>query len=82
VISILITIFVGIILAVAIITFARDTKKNVIKPVNKMVKTIKNLAKDPLKISEVVARPVVPRESILEETIDKIGILLKINFGT
>lgn len=82
VMSILITIFVGIILAVASITFARDTKKIVIKPVNKMVRTIKNLAKDPLKISEVVARPVVPRESILEETIDKIGILLKINFGT
>jgi len=79
--SIAITCFVGIILAVASCTFARDTQRIVIKPVNKMVAIIRNLAKDPLKVSEVPTMS-TDRTSILEETIDKIGVLLKINFGS
>ena len=77
--SIIITIFVGFILAAASITFTRDTQSIVIKPVNKMITIIRNLAKDPLKITDET-RP-SSRDSILEETIDKIGILLRINFG-
>ena len=79
--SIIITIFVGFILASASITFARDTQTIVIKPVNKMIAIIRNLAKDPLKVTEADTRP-SSKKSILEETIDKIGILLKNNFGT
>lgn len=81
VMSIVITCFVGVILAVASCTFARDTQRIVIKPVNKMVSIIRNLAKDPLKVSELTM-PNTERTSILEETIDKIGVLLKISFGT
>ena len=78
--SIIITIFVGIILAAASITFARDTQSIVIKPVNKMISIIRNLAKDPLKVGSTGPKSST-RGSILEETIDKIGILLSINFG-
>jgi hypothetical protein len=82
VMSIAITCFVGFILAVASFTFARDTQVIVIRPVNKMVAIIRGLAKEPLKSEEVTPKKSHEKGSILEETIDKIGILLKINFGT
>lgn len=78
--SIIITVFVGFILAAASITFARDTQRIVIKPVNKMIMVIRNLAKDPLRINSK-SISLASRDSILEETIDKIGILLKTSFG-
>ena len=78
--NIIITIFVGLILAVASVTFAYDTQKIVIKPVTKMVKIIQNLADDPLKLSEKQAIETA-QTSILEETIDKIGVLLQMAFG-
>lgn len=46
-----------------------------------MCMIIKNLADDPLKVEEEVTRP-PSRESMLEETIDKIGSLLQMGFGT
>jgi hypothetical protein len=78
--SIIITIFVSFILASASVTFTRDTQNIVIKPVNKMIQIIRNLAKNPLKVSEDLVKN-SSKESILEETIDKIGSLLKMNFG-
>eukprot|EP00358_Blepharisma_japonicum_P000620 CAMPEP_0202953676 /NCGR_PEP_ID=MMETSP1395-20130829/47785_1 /ASSEMBLY_ACC=CAM_ASM_000871 /TAXON_ID=5961 /ORGANISM="Blepharisma japonicum, Strain Stock R1072" /LENGTH=477 /DNA_ID=CAMNT_0049667939 /DNA_START=800 /DNA_END=2234 /DNA_ORIENTATION=+ len=78
--NIIITFFVGVILAAASITFAQDTQKIVIKPVTKMHNVIKNLAEDPLKISEEVTQA-DEKESILEETINKIGTLLQMTFG-
>jgi len=70
-----VTCFVGMILAAASVAFANDTQKIVIKPVTKMCMIIKNLADNPLKTEEDETRA-PSRESMLEETIDKIGILL------
>ena len=81
VMSIAITCFVGFILAVASFAFARDTQRIVIRPVNKMVSIIRGLAKEPLKVGEAAVKNFNEKGSILEETIDKIGVLLKINFG-
>ncbi|CAG9332402.1 unnamed protein product [Blepharisma stoltei] len=78
--NIVITVFVGIILATASVAFAYDTQKIVIKPVTRMHSVIKSLAEDPLKMAEEVTQIDI-KESILEETINKIGTLLQMSFG-
>jgi hypothetical protein len=90
-INIVMTIFVGIILAVASITFTIDTQKIVIGPITKMVLVIKSLADDPLKKPEykledrtyddMEERLREDNTSLLQETIFKIGSLLQISFG-
>lgn len=45
-----------------------------------MHNVIKNLAEDPLKVSELISQPLT-KQSILEETINKIGTLLQMSFG-
>jgi hypothetical protein len=79
--DIFITIFVGIILAAASVLFAKDVQVVVIKPVTKMVTTIKNLAEDPLNLKDDVDTKAPSRDSILEETIGKIGGLLQMGYG-
>lgn len=79
--DIFITIFVGIILAAASVLFAKDVQKVVIKPVTKMVTIIKNLAEDPLSLKDDIDTRAPSRDSILEETIGKIGSLLQMGYG-
>mmetsp|Transcript_6711 Transcript_6711/g.11917 ORF Transcript_6711/g.11917 Transcript_6711/m.11917 type:complete len:797 (-) Transcript_6711:377-2767(-) len=79
--DIFITIFVGFILAAASVLFAKDVQTVVIKPVTKMVTIIKNLAEDPLSLKDEIETRAPSRDSILEETIGKIGGLLQMGYG-
>lgn len=85
--NILTTIFVGIILAVASVTFTADTQKILIMPITKMVLVIKSLADDPLKRLEKEEKTEdsdLKREEsayVLEETVAKISDLLQLSFG-
>lgn len=78
--SMFVTLFVGVILAASSVLFAYDAQKIVIKPVNKMVMVVKSLAEEPLRRDDDETR-VPSRDSMLEETIDKIGSLLYMGFG-
>jgi len=82
--NVFVTIFVGIILALASVTFGLDTQRIVIRPITKMVLLIKNLADDPLHMQEATSRPKLGEKtenSILEETLARIGNLIKVSFG-
>lgn len=82
--NVIVTLFVGIILALASVTFGLDTQRIVIRPITKMVLLIKNLADDPLHIQEEALRSKSGEKtenSILEETLARIGNLIKVSFG-
>lgn len=82
--NVFVTIFVGIILALASVTFGLDTQRIVIRPITKMVLLIKNLADDPLHMQEATSHPKQGEKtenSILEETLSRIGNLIKVSFG-
>lgn len=68
--SLLVTIFVGAVLSVASVTFARDTQKHVIKPITNMVSVIQNLAETPLgkddDFEELTTRPSTAETPMLE----------------
>ena len=82
--NVFVTIFVGIILALASVTFGLDTQRIVIRPITKMVLLIKNLADDPLHMQETSTNSrsgEKTENSILEETLARIGNLIKVSFG-
>jgi hypothetical protein len=81
-----VTVFVGIVLSLASVAFQRDTQKLVIRPIMKMVSIIQNLAasplgKDPSEFEEIEVKKKSDGQTMLEETIDKVGSLLQIAFG-
>ena len=90
--SIFITIFIGIILAVGSVTFTVDTQEIIIVPITKMVLVIKGLADDPLKKPEKHAKHDITasednstgqelQEQMLIDTVSKISDLLLLSFG-
>ena len=86
--NILNTVFVGLILALASVTFTIDTQKIVIVPITKMVLTIKSLADDPLKKPETQETSddeeefgIKESNSMLEKTINKISNMLQHSLG-
>eukprot|EP01135_Chromosphaera_perkinsii_P000284 Nk52_evm53s62 gene=Nk52_evmTU53s62 len=79
--SILLTIFIIILLTVGNLMFERDATNLVIKPIEKMTKTISNLASDPLMASGGSSTTDRYETGILLVMINKIGFLLKIAFG-
>ena len=90
--SIIVTIFIGIILAIASVTFTVDTQKIVIIPITKMILIIKSLADDPLKKMEEVREEKTEEkleindksednQNMLQSTVEKINSLLQLSFG-
>ena len=90
--NILVTIFIGFILAIASVTFTVDTQKIVIIPITKMILIIKSLADDPLKkmeekYEEKTEDMIESNEkseddqNMLQYTVEKINSLLQISFG-
>jgi class 3 adenylate cyclase len=81
--SMLKTFFIMFLLVVASFAFTRDAEKLVIQPIERMVKTIKSLARNPL--ATVVTAPTSEQSSyetaVLEKTLGKIGALLQVGFG-
>eukprot|EP00753_Platysulcus_tardus_P010626 PLAT2913.1.p2 GENE.PLAT2913.1~~PLAT2913.1.p2 ORF type:complete len:895 (+),score=492.34 PLAT2913.1:104-2788(+) len=66
--------------------FTHDAEKLVIGPIERMVKTVQELAENPLKKCIVKGDPVAAGEdgyetALLEDTIAKIGGLLQVGFG-
>lgn len=90
--SIIVTIFIGVILAIASVTFTVDTQKIVIIPITKMILIIKSLADDPLRKLEETREDRVedkfefnekPEDDQhqLQATVEKISSLLQVSFG-
>jgi hypothetical protein len=90
--NIYVTIFIGVILALASVTFTVDTQKIVIIPITKMILIIKSLADDPLKKIEEnreektedkleFSEKAEDDQNMLQSTVEKISSLLQISFG-
>ncbi|OMJ66960.1 hypothetical protein SteCoe_36024 [Stentor coeruleus] len=90
--NIIVTIFIGVILAIASVTFTVDTQTIVIVPITKMILIIKSLADDPLKkIEETrderteekfdIGDKSEDEQNMLQATVEKISSLLQISFG-
>lgn len=90
--NIIVTIFIGVILAIASVTFTVDTQQIVIIPITKMILIIKSLADDPLKKLEEVKEEkndekfefnekIDDNHQQLQNTVEKISQLLQVSFG-
>lgn len=90
--NIVVTVFIGVILAIASVTFTVDTQKIVIVPITKMILIIKSLADDPLKKMEEtheerteerieLSEKGEDNQNMLQLTVEKISSLLQISFG-
>ena len=90
--NMVVTVFIGVILAIASVTFTVDTQQIVIIPITKMILIIKTLADDPLKKMEEFrderteerfenGEKLEDNQNMLQSTVEKINSLLQISFG-
>jgi len=82
--SILTTLFVGILLIVASLVFTNDAQRLVIEPIERMVNMVEAVAEDPLAEYQFDDEDVGTGQyetKLLESTVEKITGLLRVGFG-
>ena len=82
--SMLKTVFVMFVLGIGIIMFHRDADKNVVGPIERMTLIVKQLSKDPLAVPQMSSkrkRRAGVETEIIEQTLEKVGALMRVGFG-